>query len=385
MDPAKSNQPSIHSPVQPGDILAIVENQKIQIAQLSSIVESQGTRLTHLSSEIESALSAAQADRNELRLGSQVAVSALSKIHEQLNSLTDAITSNASSPSYEVPAPPGLTHRPAEFDPAQIPLPVTSNEDPNFPRPMIYEGDLAKCRGFLAQCDLLFSHHTSRYPCDESKVAFVVSLLSGRALDWAVAVLKKTRTFYSNYRAFITEFRLVFDHSPVGSDVGSRLLTICQGNRSVAEYAVEFRLLAAECNWDDDALSCAFRRGLNESVKDKILLDQPDSLAALISLCLFVDDRLRARRLEKPAKDVTIPAKTLTDSRPPLFLKSPPICDKAPSSPSAQSEPEPMQLGRSRLTPTVRRQRIQNNLCLYCGSPDHMIQACNIRPKGLTH
>ena len=246
---------------------------------------------------------------------------------------------------------------------------------------MTYEGDLAKCRGFLAQCDLFFDNQPSRFPNNESKVSFVISLLSGRALDWAVAALKKTRSFLSNYGAFMTEFRLVFDHPPVGSDARSKLLTICQGNRSVAEYSVEFRLLAAECSWDDDALACIFRRGLNDSIKDQILLNQPNSLAELISLSLFVDDRLRAKRIERPSKD----SQSLVKSHSLSITKTPPTFDKPPFSRVKQDESEPMQIGRSRLTPEVRRQRIRDNLCLYCGSADHSIQMCSIRPKDLSH
>lgn len=58
------------------------------------------------------------------------------------------------------------------------------------------------------------------------------------------------------------------DH-PVGcSDTTARLYTIKQGLHSVAEYTVDFRVLAAECRWNDEALLSAYRCGLSEEVQD---------------------------------------------------------------------------------------------------------------------
>lgn len=39
---------------------------------------------------------------------------------------------------------------------------------------------------------------------------------------------------------------------------------------SVAEYAMEFHILAAECGWDEVALQGVFLHGLSESIKDEL-------------------------------------------------------------------------------------------------------------------
>lgn len=39
-----------------------------------------------------------------------------------------------------------------------------------------------------------------------------------------------------------------------GKDISQRLLSLNQGARSVAEYSVEFRTLAAESGWNDESL-----------------------------------------------------------------------------------------------------------------------------------
>ena len=177
--------------------------------------------------------------------------------------------------------------------------PLDPRHEPKFPCPKTYEGDFSLCKGFLGQCELFFRHQPTRYRSQETRIALVMSLLSGRALQWAIAAVGRNSRLATNYEAFIQEFRLVFEHPVDGTDAASRLHGIRQGTRSVADYTVEFRILAAESGWGDVALLSAYRRGLSETIKDLILQKRPPTLDALIALALQVDDRLRERNLER--------------------------------------------------------------------------------------
>ena len=350
---------------------------------LASVVAAQGAKLEHLATGVDTAFNSVQRDITELRQSSAGTIAAISKLSEQLSSLTAALTLGAAHNA--PPAPPAGVRVPVGVDPANAPFPEEFAREPNIPTPKIYEGDLARCCGFVTQCELVFQHNPSRFYSDEAKIAFLVSLLSGRALDWAVASFNHDARFASHYSLFISEFRLVFDHPPDGSDSATRLHSLNQGTRSVAEFAVEFRILAAKSHWGDEALKSAFRRGLSDQIKDLILRDQPASLSELIALALKVDDRLRERRLEKSTKP---PPSVPRVNRPYLSREQPitPALSGAPSSPSAANpELEPMQLGRSRLTQAMREHRMSNRLCLYCGKSGHFIQTCEARPKDLTH
>ena len=349
---------------------------------LASVVSAQGAKLDHLTTEVDGAFNAVRKEINELRQSSLGTVVAINKLSEQLVALTMTLSSHetvATNPAFVQPAPivpPGVD------DPLAQP-PVV--REPNLPCPKVFEGDLQQCCGFITQCELMFRHNPSRFYSDDARVAFIVSLLSGRALEWAVATLNSDVSFSSDYARFASEFRLVFDHPHDGSDSASRLHSIYQGNRSVAEYAVEFRILAAKSNWGDEALRSAFRRGLSEAIKDLILRDRPSSLADLIALALQVDDRLRERRLEKTNKP---PPSTPRTPRP--FSAREPGVVPTPSTPIGSSpspglEAEPMQLGRSRLTQAVRDQRMRDKLCLYCGKSGHFLSTCDVRPKDPSH
>uniref|UniRef100_A0AAR2JHZ5 DUF4939 domain-containing protein n=1 Tax=Pygocentrus nattereri TaxID=42514 RepID=A0AAR2JHZ5_PYGNA len=48
-----------------------------------------------------------------------------------------------------------------------------------------FSGDPDQCRGFLLQCSVFFDN--SPVATDQAKISFVVSRLTGKALDWATA------------------------------------------------------------------------------------------------------------------------------------------------------------------------------------------------------
>ena len=347
---------------------------------LATVVAAQGGKLEHLTTEVESAFNVVQKEIIELQQSSAGTVVAISKLSDQLLALTAAITTNAAPPPFPPPVQLFVVNAPAGVDASLAPLPSNSFREPHIPSPKCYEGDLSLCAGFITQCELVFRHNPSRFYSDDARIAFIVSLLTGRALEWAVASFSSDPRMSSDYDKFLSEFRLVFNHPPDGADSASRLHTLCQGSRSVAEYAVEFRILAAKSRWGGEALMSAFRRGLSDSIKDLILRDRPTSLADLISLALKVDDRLRERCIEKNAK---CPPGVSRTARPPSTRDFPVTVPTAGITPfpHATQETELMQLGRSRLTQSEREHRMQNKLCLYCGKSGHFIQSCTVRPK----
>lgn len=140
-------------------------------------------------------------------------------------------------------------------------------------------------------------------------------------------------------------------------------MSIQQGTRSVAQYAIEFRTLAAEVGWNNEALVAAFFHGLSDAIKDEVAArDLPEDLEALVSFLILIDIRLRERpsfkeRLRKPPVPLSP-----TCSFPPM-PPSPPM----PPGPESPGTAVPMQLGFTRL-------------CLYCGLQGHLLKSCPTRP-----
>jgi len=53
--------------------------------------------------------------------------------------------------------------------------------------PEKFSGDSGDCRPFLVQCDLHYQHQPSAFPTDQSRIAFMITHLTGRAATWATA------------------------------------------------------------------------------------------------------------------------------------------------------------------------------------------------------
>ena len=100
----------------------------------------------------------------------------------------------------------------------------------------------------------MFEQQPFTYSTDRSRVAFIMSLLSDKAAAWALAISNSNSPISHSLQSFTAEMRKVFDHPVRGKEAGKRLLSLRQGSGSVANCAIDFRILAAESGWDDMAL-----------------------------------------------------------------------------------------------------------------------------------
>ncbi|KAI2653118.1 Transposon Tf2-6 polyprotein [Labeo rohita] len=223
--------------------------------------------------------------------------------------------------------------------------------------PEKFDGTPGKCKGFLLQCTLFVNQQPHLYPTDEGRIAFVCSLLTGKALEWATAVWDLGQPTFPSFAAFLRSFKEVFQPSPESSEAGEQIMALRQGRRTAAEYALDFRTLAAQSGWNDGPLKLHYRKGLQPDLQVELACrDENLSLSQYIGLSIRVDNVMRAR---KPSR---------------AFTASPPF----PSVPMAS--PEPMQLGVTKLSAEERERRLRNNLCLYCGQAGHVRATCPTRP-----
>lgn len=252
---------------------------------------------------------------------------------------------------------------------ASTPTPVIHTPQPQFeprlPPPQRFSGDPETCEGFITQCDLTFKLQPSTFPSDQAKIAYILTLLSGKALAWATAIWNAKSPCCTNYSAFVKELRRVFNHPLSGREASKHLLTLCQGGKSAAEYAIQFRTIAAGAGWNDEALIVCFQNGLSEALKDELATRDPaKTLESLIDQAILLDNRLRERRLTP----CYVPSRSPNLPNTPYATESPQF--------SEPDSPEPMQLGRARLTLQERTRRMKSRLCLYCGGSGHFRSDC---------
>lgn len=249
----------------------------------------------------------------------------------------------------------------APVAPTPIATPISPHE-PRLPAPPTYDGDPNTCRSFLSQCSLVLELQASSFPTERSKVAYIITLLSGKAREWATAVWDAQDACCGNFRSFTAEMRKVFDRSSTGHQAAGQILNLRQGSRSVFNYAIEFRTLAASCGWDDQALFDAFLHGLSDSVKDELSARElPSSLQGLIDLAGRIDARKRLRQQERNLDTRSFQPQTL-----PCPLETP---------------PEPMLVDRARISPQERQRRRDEGACFYCGQSGHLLRVCPLKGK----
>ncbi len=98
--------------------------------------------------------------------------------------------------------------------------------------PAAYAGDSAECGGFLLQLALYIEMQPQKFPTKRSKVAFLISLLSGRALSWARAIWNANTAIINSYDAFTNHFKEVFGLATGALSVWDQLLRLRQGTSS---------------------------------------------------------------------------------------------------------------------------------------------------------
>ncbi len=246
----------------------------------------------------------------------------LTSLTEELSKTLQALCVIASPPT---PTPPPA----AQSQSASQPM-----TRPRLTFPEKYDGTPNKCKGFLLQCTIFMDQQPLLYPTDNSRVSFVCSLLTGRALDWATAVWEGGNMAFPSFRNFMQQFREVFEHSVDGKEVGEQLLALRQGSSTVADYALTFRTLPAQTGWDNDPLKLLFRKGLTTELQSELACrDEGRTLEQFIELTIRIDNLMRSRRPLR--RSATLPSAVTGRTTP---------------------EPEPMQVGVTHLTSEERVQ-----------------------------
>ncbi|KAK3528592.1 hypothetical protein QTP70_005003 [Hemibagrus guttatus] len=229
--------------------------------------------------------------------------------------------------------------------------PIARGESPRLALPDKFDGSADRCRGFLRQCGVFFSHQLGMYSEDGTKCAFLLSLLMGKALEWASAVWDADPLIRASYSHFEEAIREVFEHPAGSKDISVQLMAIRQGSDSAADYAIRFRTLAAQSEWNDAAPWAVFHAGLNPALQTELACHmEATSFSQFVATAIRLDNLWCQRRTG---------ASDMASACPRVRMDCPG---------RGERDPEPMQLGRSRLTEEERRARGPPRRCYNCGS-----------------
>ncbi|KAK3548962.1 hypothetical protein QTP70_022660 [Hemibagrus guttatus] len=160
-----------------------------------------------------------------------------------------------------------------------------------------FDGSADHCHGFLRQCEVIFSHQLGLYHEEWTKCAFLLSLMTDRALEWASAVWDADPQVRSSFDYFAGMIREVFEYPAGSKDISVQLMELRQGSEAAADYAIRFRTLAAQSGWNDAALWAVFHAGLNPILQAELACYvEATSLSQFVAMAIWLDNLRRQHR-----------------------------------------------------------------------------------------
>ena len=227
-----------------------------------------------------------------------------------------------------------------------------SAKDPKVNDPKEFDGKTPSLLPtFLFQVGLVFKAKPSTYPTEESKVTYAMTFLRGPVEAFVQQCLEKEESppWLTDFSSFADLLKSAFGNPDIIGDISRKIRRLKQTDR-VATYATDFRLLAGQLNWNNDALVSQFFDGLSDQIQDELAKTvYPKDLGELIDHAVRVDNLLQSRKTNLAHLR---PTSTVPTARP-----------------------------GQRLTEPQKEYRRKNNLCMYCGGADHLVRSCPVRPS----
>jgi len=126
------------------------------------------------------------------------------------------------------------------------------NSYPKLWDPEPFEGEKAKFKTFLAQCELKFRTEGNRFDDDEKKTGYMLSLLRGVAWNWVETFLNQEGGINLTWEELKTNMRYVFGQVDTEEITFEKFQKIQQGHRTVATYWAEFQRIKADLPYADN-------------------------------------------------------------------------------------------------------------------------------------
>jgi len=281
-------------------------------------------------------------------------------------------------------------------------LKSNSNSKAKLREPDPFNGsDSRKLRTFILQCKLNFRDRKDLFEDDTDKVNYVLSFLKGTALDcFESAILDPVEpAWLSDFDLFLEELEANFGtYDPIGEAEAELEGLRMHDSHQATKYFIKFQQLAARVQWGDAALRRQAYNGLAKPIKDDMVHhEKPNTLIGLRKLVQAIDARYWERKGELSRETRASGSSGNKSEHKSDSNKSDNKSGKGSSNPkqknhnsgstqgkgstSEQKKPNvpdlSSKLGKDgKLTPQEHQRRLDNKLCLFCGTAGHVAKDC---------
>ena len=283
----------------------------------------------------------------------------------------------------------------------QAPTPHEPRE-PRVKDPETFSGQRDLLNAFLTECEILFELQSSRFAFDRTRISYIISLLRGTPLLAVRPLLRQSPRpeILEDYELFIQYLRTNYGDSDERGTARRKLKALRQVGPASAYFA-EFQQYIAILGWmDQDPIIDRALDGLKPYLKDEVARAgfEPATLTELIAFIVPLDNRLyeraqERRREEKDSpRDAQItPSAGMTRISPnignhvrgstPVDTRRPTVAARRSTADTSRSpRPGVPNIPRGPLSDAEKQRRRDQNLCLYCGKPDHQMVNCPVAP-----
>jgi len=238
-----------------------------------------------------------------------------------------------------------------------------------------FEGERTKLRIFLVQLGIYFDALGWNEDQHHKKMTYAKSLRRGAAGQSRVPHVEgRLEENGETWGQFVETLKLHFGDMDAKEMGRNRITGITQSGRTMTEYGNEFRMIAAETEYDEGTLTRLLLGGMSKKLQDAWEAGERDNLTTTLDITRWGIAKENKRsimdhiRKGKPTgKFDTTPRNVNGTFRPTLV---------------SENRGDPMELDVTGRRPGFNisakeyQQRMRANLCLKCAKPGHRAAAC---------
>src|SRR6266513_2132597 len=185
--------------------------------------------------------------------------------------------------------------------------------------PEQFDGTRGKVNVFIVQLQLYFGFQVAQFPTEISKTLYAASYLCGQAAEWFARYLEDYLDNMHTPSKMGNEAKIIFESFDNFRRAIVRIygdpdqykkavinIQRLQQTESVQEYTSRFYAMSAKTEWDNDALSAIYYKGLKDPIKDELSRkDITKDMDEIVEKAIRIDNRLQERRAEKRSNNFT--------------------------------------------------------------------------------
>jgi len=250
-----------------------------------------------------------------------------------------------------------------------------TEQRPQVQQPSHFEGERTKLRIFLVQLGIYFDALGWNEDQHHKKITYAKSLLRGAAGQWLVPYVEgRLEEDWETWGQFVETLKLHFGDVDAKEIARNKITGITQSGRTMTEYANEFRMIAAETEYDEGTLTRLLLGGMSKKLQDAWEAGETDNLNTTLAITRWAIAKQNKHSMMDHIRKGRPMGKFDTTPRN--------VNGKFRPTPVSENRGDPMELDATRRRPGFNisakeyQRRMRANLCLKCAKPGHRAAAC---------